>query len=129
MSFSLLSTFPGTHEERPETHTVFMKRTYSLEEIESELLFDMFIAQETISERFERDAERGGWRYTVYSTKQPGELAIHARRGGRTRFRVLKAPFLSEYLGEAQGTPLTGRKALELVTKIEARLGSAFPWV
>ena len=106
-----------------------MKRTYSLEEIESELLFDMFIAQETISERFDRDAERDGWRYTVYSTKQPGELAVHARRGGRTRFRVLKAPFLAEYLGEAQGTPLTGKAALELVTKLEDRLGSTFPWV
>ena len=106
-----------------------MKRTYSLEEIESELLFDMFIAQETISQRFERSSERNGWRFTVYSTKQPGELAVHARRGGRTRFRVLKAPFISEYLGEAQGTPLTGREALELVTKLEIRLGSAFPWV
>ncbi len=111
-----------------EQHT-FPMRTYTLEEIESELLFDMFIAQETISERFGRDAQRDGWRYTVYSTKQPGELAVHARRGGRTRFRVLKAPFLSEYLGEAQGTPLTGQKALEVVTKIEARLGSTFPWV
>ncbi len=106
-----------------------MKRTYSLEEIESELLFDMFIARETISQRFEREAERDGWRYTVYSTKQPGELAVHARRGGRTRFRVLKAPFLTEYLEGTQGTPLTGRAALELVTKLETRLGSSFPWV
>ena len=106
-----------------------MKRTYSIEEIESELLFDMFIAQETFTERFNGDAERGGWRFTVYSTKQPGELAVHARRGGRTRFRVLKAPFLSEYLGEAQGTPLTGHKALELVERLETRLGSPFPWV
>ena len=118
-----------TQGERPEMHTADMKRTYSLEEIESELLFDAFIAQETISQRFERDAERDGWRYTVYSTKQPGELAVHARRGGRTRFRVLKAPFLTDYLGETQGTPLTGRAALELVIKIETRLGSAFPWV
>ncbi len=118
-----------TQGERPEMHTVDMKRTYSLEEIESELLFDAFIAQETISQRFERDAERGGWRYTIYSTKQSGELAVHARRGGRTRFRVLKAPFLTDYLGETQGTPLTGRAALELVIKIETRLGSAFPWV
>ena len=106
-----------------------MKRTYSLEEIESELLFDMFIAQETISQKFERDAARDGWRFTVYSTKQEGELAVHARCGGKTRFRVLKAPFISEYLGEAQGRPLTGREALELVTKLETRLGSTFPWV
>lgn len=106
-----------------------MTRTYSLEEIESELLFDTFIAKETISQRFERDAERGGWRFTVFSTRQDNELAVHARRGGQTRFRVLKAPFISEYLGEAQGRPLTGRRALELVTRLEARLGSPFPWV
>ena len=106
-----------------------MKRTYSLEEIESELLFDMFIAQETISQRFEKDAAREGWRFTVYSTKREGELAVHARCGGRTRFRVLKAPFISEYLGEAKGTPLTGRAALDLVTRLETRLGSPFPWV
>ena len=106
-----------------------MTRTYSLEEIESELLLDMFIAQETISQRFERDAERDGWRFTVYSTKHKDELAVHARCGGRTRFRVLKAPFLSEYMGEAQGAPLTGRAALELVTRIETRMGSVFPWV
>ena len=106
-----------------------MKRTYSLEEIESELLFDMFIAQETISQRFDQEVARGGWRFTVYSTKQPGELAVHARRGGHTRFRILKAPFLTEYLGEAQGTPLTGYRALALVERIETRLGSAFPWI
>lgn len=106
-----------------------MERTYSLEEIESELLFDMFIAEETISQRFDRAAERGGWRFTVFSTKHDNELAVHARRGGRTRFRVLKAPFLSEYLGDAQGRPLTGRDALALVERIEARLGSPFPWV
>ena len=106
------------------------KRTFTLEEIESELLFDKFFGGETMLQRRARDEAREGWLFTVYPAQREDEATVYAQRGGRTYLRVLRAPFMGGYLeGATQGWPVTGVRARELVARLEERIGSPFPWV
>ena len=95
-----------------------MSKVYTLEEIESELLGGM-IHREA--------AERDGWRFTVYSGSHKDEVSVQARKGARLRFRVVSLGEDSPF--EFGPKPVTGRKGLELVEKLENYLGGPFPWV
>ena len=106
------------------------KRTFTLEEIESELLFDSLSGAETVLQRRARNKELQSWLFTVYPAQHEDEATIYAQRQEHTYLRVLKAPFVKEYLeGVVQHWPVTGARARELVARLEEKLGSPFPWV
>ena len=102
------------------------EQTFSLEEIESDLLFDDLFGCETYLERLVRRTLAEDWRFTVYPTQRSDEATVHAQFRQRSYMVVLKAPFMPEYLTDvAQHYPVTGGTARELV----ARIGPGpFPW-
>ena len=101
-------------------------RTFSLEEIESDLLFDDLFGLETFLERFARRSLAEDWRFTVYPTERPDEATVHAQRQQRSYLYVLKAPFMPEYLTDVTPHyPVTGSAARELVARVGA---GPFPW-
>ncbi len=102
------------------------ERTFSLEEIESDLMFDDLFGRETFLERFVRRTLGEDWLFTVYPTQRPDEVTVHAQLRQRSYIYVLKAPFMQEYLTDvAQHYPVTGSAARELVARVGA---GPFPW-
>lgn len=100
--------------------------TFSLEEIESELLFDDLFGCETYLERLARRALAEDWCFTVYPTQRSDEATVHAQLRQRSYMVVLRAPFMPEYLtGVVQHYPVTGKAARELVARVGA---GPFPW-
>ena len=101
-------------------------QTFSLEEIESDLLFDDLFGRETFLERLARRTLAEDWRFTVYPTQRPDEATVHAQRKQSSYLYVLKATFLQEYLaGVEPHYPVTGSAARELVARVGA---GPFPW-
>ena len=102
------------------------KYNFTLEEIESELLFDELFGSETFLERLARHDLAEDWLFTVYPTQRPDEATVHAQRRQRSYICVLKAPFMPEYLTDVtQHYPVTGRTARELVARVGV---GPFPW-